>query len=60
MDLAASRMLVPALMTVGCVVIRARIRTSLTSFPAATAWTVSLGDDADGLLGLVVVHDHQK
>jgi len=41
MDLAASRMLVPTLMTVGCVVIRVRIRRSLTSLPSATAWTMS-------------------
>src|SRR5262245_23552203 len=40
-DSAASRTVVAAVMTVGRVVIRSRIRTSLTSFPSATARTMS-------------------
>ena len=38
---AASRTLVPALMTVGLGVINSWIRTSFGSFPSATVWTMS-------------------
>jgi hypothetical protein len=61
MDLAASRMLVPALMTVRCVVSRGPDPDVVDVVPVRhRLGDVSLGDDADGLLGLLVVHDHQS
>ena len=61
MDLAASWMLVAALMTVGCVVYQGPDPDVVDVLPVRHGLDdVSLGDDADGLLGLVVVHDHPE